>query len=292
MKYDQIVWLSSYPKSGNTWFRCFIDAYLMGAVDINNLVASVTDDGSQRALPGIADLDPSKMPVDVQSLTRPMALLRLVLAFELNKQETGLEVPLFVKTHNAHMIPNGNELLPKSLTKSVIHIVRDPRDVFVSFAKHMGLDYDKALEYFMDKYRHLQDARRPKLADFISSWSMHVASFANADSHNVKIFRYEDMKAHPVTVFSEMLRHAGIEPDQARVEKALDLVSLANLKKQEKEKGFKESSPFAKNKFFGDGKTGGWQDKLTPAQVHKLEKGCKLMMKRFNYEPTTSVRAA
>lgn len=286
MNYQQIVFLSSYPKSGNTWLRCFLDAYLMGDVDINNIIASVTDDAAQRALPGIADLDPSKFPVDVQSLTRPMALLRLVLAFELNRVETGLDVPLFVKTHNAHMIPNGIELLPQCLTKAVIHIVRDPRDVFVSYAKHMGLDNPKAMEYFFDKYRHLQDERRPKLADFISSWPMHVSSYANADSHNVACFRYEDMKSRPVETFSAILHHAGINPDKERVEKALEMVSLANLQKQEQEKGFKESSPFAKGKFFGEGKTGGWEEKLTQAQIYRIEKVCAPMMKRFDYKPT------
>jgi len=111
MDYKQIVWLSSYPKSGNTWIRCFVDAYLTGEVDINNLVGSVTDDGSQRCLPGDGS-DPSKYPIDVQILTRPMGLLRLVRQFELNKAEGGPDIPLFVKTHNAHLVTNGIELLP------------------------------------------------------------------------------------------------------------------------------------------------------------------------------------
>jgi len=291
MNYKQIVYLSSYPKSGNTWLRCFFDAYLTGEVDINNLVASVTDDGAQRALPGDGS-NPAEFPIDVQQLTRPMAMLRLVRQFEMNKAETGLDIPLFVKTHNAHMITNGIELLPQSLTKAVIHIVRDPRDVILSFAKHMGKDIDTAIELFFDKYRVLQDERRPKLCDFISSWPMHVASYANADTHNVRVFRYEDMKARPLDTFIKIVKHAGIEPDRARIEAALEIVSLANLQKQENEKGFGESSPFAKNKFFGAGATGGWQDKLTPMQIHKIEKGCNSMMKRFKYEFSTKRKVA
>jgi hypothetical protein len=283
MNYKQIVWLSSYPKSGNTWLRCFLDAYLMGEVDINNLIASVTDDGSQRALPGDGS-DPSTYPIDVQILTRPMALLRLVRQFELNKVETGLDIPLFVKTHNAHLVTNGIELLPMALTKSVIHLVRDPRDVIVSFAKHMGKDIDTALDLFFDKYRVLQDERRPKLADFISSWPNHEASFANADTHNVMIVKYEDMKAKPVETFGRMIKHSGMVPDLERVKKALDLVKLDRLRDQEQKAGFKESSPFAKDQFFGGGKTGGWVDVLTPAQAHRIETKCASMMKRHGYE--------
>lgn len=287
MDFRKIVWLSSYPKSGNTWLRCFFDAYLMGKVDINNLIGSVTDDGPQRALPGIGDLDPSKFPVDVQVLTRPMAMLRLVIAFNLNEQETGLRVPLFVKTHNAHLVANGIELLPASLTKATIHVVRDPRDVLVSFAKHMGAaDYDEAVEWFLDRLRHLQDARRPKMGDFISSWPLHVASFANADTHDVLVVRYEDMKARPEQVFAVLVEHAGLEPDPKRIAHALECVSLAELRKQESERGFKESSPYAKDKFFGDGATGGWRDKLEGRHVHRIEKACASMMKRYGYSST------
>lgn len=288
MNYKQIVWLSSYPKSGNTWVRCFLDAYLMGQVDINNLVSSVTDENAARALPGDGS-DPSKFPADIQILTRPMALLRLVRQFELNKQETGLQVPLFVKTHNAHMVTNGIELLPLALTKAVIHIVRDPRDVIVSFAKHMGKDMDEAIEIFFDKYRVLQDERKPKLMDFISSWPMHVQSYANADSHNVLLVKYEDMKENPVRSFSNILKHAGIEPDKKRIEHALDLVKLDKLRKQEQEKGFGESSPHAQNQFFGKGLTGGWRDILKPYQVHRIQKRCDSMMKRFGYDRLKAV---
>lgn len=282
MDYKQIVWLSSYPKSGNTWVRCFLDAYLTGEVDINKLVASVSDDSAARALPGDGS-DPSLFPIDVQMLCRPMGLLRLVRAFEANREETGSKVPLFVKTHNAHMIPNGIELLPHCLTKSVIYIVRDPRDVIISFAKHMGLEIDEAIDVFLQKYRVLADERISKMSDFISSWPLAVASYANSDSHNVKIFRYEDIKADPVQMFSKILIHAGIEPDINRVKQAVETVELDKLRKQQEKDGFREASPHNKE-FFGQGKTGGWKDILTPAQVLRIEKNCRTMMKRFNYK--------
>ena len=260
----------------------------MGQVNINSLVASVTDDGSQRASPGDGS-DPSTYPADVQVLTRPMAMLRLVRAFEENRIETGLQIPLFVKTHNAHMVTNGIELLPMALTKAVIHIVRDPRDVIISFAKHMGKDMDESIQIFFDKYRVLQDERKPKLMDFISSWPMHMQSYANSDTHNVMVVKYEDIKTNPTKEFSNILRHAGINPVAERVQKAVDLVTLDRLKQQEKENGFKESSPHAKDQFFGKGSTGGWKDILKPYQIHRIEKRCESMMKRFGYEKSKNM---
>ena len=278
MDYRQINWIASYPKSGNTWVRCFLDAYFINDVDLNQLVASCGDDNAARCLPGDGS-DPSKYPIDVQMLTRPMGMLRLVRQYNLNNPG----IPLFVKTHSANMVANGVELLPEPLTKSVIYIVRDPRDVIISFAKHMGVDIDKALEYFSDKYRTLYDDRKPKMADFITSWASNVRSYANADTHNVKVVRYEDMKSDPVKVFMDILSHAGVSPDKKRVQDAVDMVELDKLKALEEKTGFKESSPFRKDKFFGKGLTGGWKNELTPVQLNKLNKECGALMKRFGY---------
>ncbi len=276
MSYRKIVWLASYPKSGNTWVRLFLDAYFLGEIDINDIVCSVTDDRADRCQIGDGS-NISDLPVDIQHLTRPMGLLRLVRAFNKNKFS---EVPLFVKTHSAHMIANGIELLPEMLTQATICIVRDPRDVAPSFAKHMGVDVDTAIEYMQDKYRTLT-SDPTRVADFMSSWSRHTNSYLNADTHNVRVFSYEAMRQNPVQEFSEILRHSGIEPDEIRVKAALDMVDLGRLRKIEAKEGFRESSPNAKNAFFGEGKVGG--NKLTDRQRYRISKAFRRTMERLGY---------
>lgn len=277
MNYAQIVWLASYPKSGNTWIRCFLDAYYLGAVDLNEIVCSVADDISTRYAVGDGS-DIRTMPIDIQQLARPMAMLRLVRAFG---EDNSTGVPLFVKTHSANMVANGIELLPRSLTRSVIHIVRDPRDVFLSFRRHMGVDSKKALEYFFDKYRVLTDEREgaAKVHDLISSWYDHTRSFVSCGTHNIMTFRYEDMKAQPAKAFAMILKHAGVEPDMRRVEMALDAVKLSKLKAQEEKEGFKEASPHTR--FFGQGC--GWENELTDLEERRIRERCGSMMKRFGY---------
>lgn len=275
--YRQIVWLGSYPKSGNTWLRCFLDAYFLGEVDINQIITSLPDDIAGRCAVGDGS-NAAEFPIDIQMLTRPMGMLRLVREYNRN----GSPIPLFVKTHNTHVVANGVEMMPESLTKATVYIVRDPRDVVVSFAKHMGADMDTAIEWFLSKYRTLNDASGTKMHDFISSWPLAVQSFANADTHNVRIWRYEDMKANPVKCFGEMLEHSGVKVEPFKVAQAVEKVELSKLQQQEREKGFGESSKHAKNQFFGGGT--GWKDKLTPSQVLRIEKVCSSMMKRFNYQ--------
>lgn len=280
MDYQQIVWLASYPKSGNTWVRCFLDAYFLGEVDINELVLSVSDDSATRHLVG-DNSDPRLFPVQIQMLTRPMALLRMVRQYHEYKVAG---VPLFVKTHNAHMVANGIETLPDCLTKATVCLVRDPRDVVVSFSKHMGLSIDEGIDYFLDKYRVLEAHEANKMADFICSWPSHVLSYANADTHNVLMVRYEDLKVNPQKWFAAILSHAGIAPDLEKINRALALTELRQLQKQEKEKGFRESSPHAKDKFFGEGRVKGWKEKLNPKQLFRIEKGCASVIKRFYKE--------
>lgn len=280
MSLKQIVWLASYPKSGNTWVRLFLDAYYLGELDLNKLVTSVSDDNAARHTIG-SDWDPRDLPIDAQMLTRPMSLLRLVLAYNKDKLP-GL--PLFVKTHNAHMITNGIELLPECLTQATICIVRDPRDVVISFAKHMGESIDDAIGSLLDKYRVLEAKDSLKMADFLSSWPMSVDSYTGADSHNVMVIRYEDMRERPLESFRHILKHAGVEPDNDRIQKALDLCEISKLQKLEKENGFLESSPKNKDGFFsGGGRVRAWEDKLTHYQRRKIERACEKEMRQLGY---------
>jgi len=272
--YKQIIFIASYPKSGSTWLRCFLDAYFMNEVDINELLSTITDDfapaydiGDGQAI--------SDYNFEIQQFMRPMALFRLVKQY----LATDKNIPFYVKTHNANLLINGYELIPATLTKAVIFIVRDPKDVLPSFSKHMGVDMDKGLEWMQDKFRMLNGST--KATDFISSWKDHTNSWLNPSAQNVKYFRYEDMISDPIYTFSEMLKHSGVEPDRERVIKSLELVKLSKLKKQEKESGFSEHSKHAKGQFFG-----AKHKQINPKQSHTIEKVCGRIMKKLGYIDT------
>jgi hypothetical protein len=259
----------------------FIEAYMRGGdFDINELMCSLSDDTSTRYQVGDGS-DCRKFPVDIQQLTRPMALLRLVRVFEQSKPHT--DMPLFLKTHNANLIANGVTLLPEQLTLATIHIVRDPRDVVISFAKHMGRSIDIAIGFMEDKYRVLSiDLDRLKVVDLLSSWEFHTKSFVDGDLINCKTFRYEDMCADPASVFFDIMKHTGITPYMDKVRAALKAVELSKLRAREKKEGFIEASPKNKEGFFGRGGSY-WHEILTPGQQHRVEKFAGSYMKKFGY---------
>ncbi len=276
--YKQMNWIASFPKSGNTWVRALFNAYVLNRVDINEMVATVTDDREALHYPGDQS-DPHTYPVQIQQLCRPMACLRMVRVY-LKDRLPGL--PLLVKTHHPLMSANGIEMIPEALTRSVIYIARDPRDVLPSFAKHMGYDLDTAVEKMTDRYNTLKPAPS-RMAEFISSWGDNVRSYLDSRSHRVAFFKYEDLRERPTDTFAQMLDHVGMEVDEARVQRAVALTDLAELQKQEKEQGFVESSPHAKDQFFGQGLVGGWRDKIKPAHAFKIEKRFGSLMKRLGY---------
>ena len=145
-----------------------------------------------------------------------------------------------------------------------------------------GKTLDEALEMMSDQYQMLKPDET-KMSDFISSWYLHTKSFLNDTDHKVLLIRYEEMRENPVDTFSRMLKHAGVDPVEEKVKAALELVDIEKLRDQESKNGFGEASPHADGKFFGPGKVGGWRGKLTPKQIHTIEKRFGGLMKRLGY---------
>jgi len=247
---------------------------------MNSMVCSISDNIATRYGAGVGE-DITALPVDIQMLMRGVGLFRLIKLFDQEKPHK--DFPLVVKTHNANLIPNGVTMLPEQVTKATIHIVRDPRDVVISFAKHLGSDIDKTIEFMSDDLRVLNSTGDFKMNDFISSWKMHTKSFVEGDLINSKTFLYEDMTVRPVDTFSEMLTHMGIKPDKERVEQALKAVEISKLRAREKTDGFIEASKKNDQQFFGRGGSH-WQDILKPYQVHRIEKMAGHYMQQFGYK--------
>jgi hypothetical protein len=116
------------------------------------------------------------------------------------------------------------------------------------------------------------------------SWSVNVANWTDQKLPlPVHVMRYEDMVEKPFETFSAVVRHtgSGIADDQIR--KAIELTSFENLKKQEEEKGLGMKPIMATDSFFRKGKSGGWRETLTKAQVDRIVAAHEAQMRRFGY---------
>jgi len=275
-----IVWLASYPKSGNTWLRVFLYQYtriMAGAPrdpdELNHLDRS---SGYEAKLYGLFTQLLEK-PLETASLEEVMSVRALVQLTAAERYD-GL---LLLKTHNLLGEIKGMPTVNLAVSAGAVYIVRDPRDVAPSLALHLGCNIDQAI-VAMRTRAFATDNQKETAFEIWSTWSEHVGSWTAAPNPAILVVRYEDLLAKPTETFTSILRHLGQRGDEATIAEAIELSSFDKLKRQEEKGGFRERSARA-DRFFVSGKAGGWRDKLTGTQANRIMLDHREMMARFGY---------
>lgn len=261
-----INWLASYPKSGNTWARLLWTAYRTnGLVDINGELT--LGDLNATAYQSACVLPLDRYSPASLGLVRYAAMLNLMAMHADQK-------PLVVKTHYANAERDGVRFIPPRLSGRSVYIVRDPRDVAPSLARHLGKTLDEAVEFMRrpSAFITTDDGR----GHILSTWSNHVRSWG-AGEPEVTLIRYEDMKRDPHDALSRMLLTFNVDPCPDRVAMAVEACALEKLKAQEKEQGFTEASDKA-GSFFG-----ATTEKLNESQRREIENDHGEMMEALGY---------
>lgn len=274
-----IVWLASYPKSGNTWFRIFLTNLLRDGdtpASINEL--EKTPIASARCIfDQHIGFESSDLTADEIDRLRPELYCYLA---------ADQEEPLFMKIHDAYTHGTENlPLIPASATGGALYFIRNPLDVAVSFAHHNGSDYDTAIANMADdtftfcgKPKRLHRQLRQKLL----TWSGHVMSWIDKAPFPVCLLRYEDMKARPLETFSRAVRFAGLAHSEEQIMKALAFSRFEVVRQQEESEGFQEKCAASK-RFFRKGEIGSWREELSEAQVKQIVNDHREVMQRFGY---------
>ena len=240
-----IIWLASYPKSGNTWTRIFLTNYLRDEADENNL--NDLEGGPIASSRQIFDL-----AVGVEAsclLPSEVEILRPAVYRVLARDHHRL---LFIKTHDAWThTPSGEPLFPADVTRGVVYIVRNPLDVAVSAAHHFGRPLAETVAQLCDETHTLSSsALASQLPQRVRSWSGHVCSWLDESKLPVLIMRYEDMLAEPHAAFGDLVRFAGLIYDTQRLDEAIAASSFESLQQKEQAKGFRRTSAARIGAFF------------------------------------------
>jgi aryl sulfotransferase len=274
-----IVWLASYPKSGNTWARAFLTAYLGNTgspPDINDLAGGPIA-SARRTFDNLVGIEASDLTADEVARCRP-DVYRLMAA-----EGDG---PVVVKVHDAYGVTDtGQPLFPADATSVVLYLLRNPLDVAVSFAHHSGVPVSQAVSRLCRDdfaFSSRADGLPQQLAQQLRSWSGHVRSWVDESGLPLLVVRYEDMIASPVGAFTSMVEAAGLDVDAARIDAAIQLSRFDLLRTQEQAVGFKERSPRAKI-FFRQGRAGDWRTALTEADARAIIEAHGEVMRRFGY---------
>jgi len=190
---------------------------------------------------------------------------------------------VFVKTHSYMGESHGVPLITMECTAGSIYILRNPLDVVLSYADHVGVPVDDATLALAFE-GGLSKATETNIIEFPNSWSTHVKSWTQTPHPGLHVVRYEDMLDKPVKTFGKVAKFLGLKPSKDRLLKAIRFSSFKELSRQEKESGFFERSHHAKS-FFRAGKKNQWRGKLSEDQVHRIVDYHREQMQRFGYVP-------
>lgn len=273
-----LLWIASYPKSGNTWVRAFIENYLRNRqkpVDINTLFEiSQAEAKAFRYAPYVADGDTTALSAEEICSLRPLVQA------DMARQAQGT---IFVKTHNFLGEFGGYPLHNPSVTSGAIYIVRNPLDVVISLASYFDFSLDEAIDYMAEEATGTANETE-NVPQIITSWSLNVQSWTQESKKEVLVLRYEDMLDNPLKVFKKVVSFLGQPRDPNRLKKAIRFSSFDQLKTQEKQSGFIEKHENA-NTFFRQGCKNQWREKLTDEQIRRVIAANKEQMARFKYLP-------
>ena len=262
MNDQRIIWLASFPKSGNTWMRTFLEAYFEGKgkrVDINTLNRFSRGDIQQYIFDRAAGRPFEAKTVEEWLEMRPKALKFLV------DSKPGFH---FVKTHCLPRRYKGHyDLIPPELTAAAIYIMRNPFDVAPSYARHLGTDIDGSIERMT--YAKNTHATPTGLLEVVGRWDDHVKSWTTPRGLTRHVMRYEEMVGEPEKTFRALLDFLRVPREDGRLRRALRQTSFERLSRQERAAGFRER-PEGMEQFFARGRAGGWRETLTPEQVARL----------------------
>lgn len=270
-----LVWLASYPKSGNTWLRIFLTNYLadrQAPVAINDIPRLAFGDSNidlyrKAAGPFVNYAD------DRAFMAARQALLSAIAG-------NGADVN-FLKTHATRAGRLGRDLIPPALSRAAVYIMRNPLDVALSFARHYALEIEDAVEAMGDP-RHRIPANAHSVPQMPGSWSDHVKSWTRKGGFPVHVVRYEDLHADPAAHFGAMLRSLGVTPDADRVDRAIRFSSFDELSRQEEASGFIEK-PETAERFFARGLTGQWRADLPGELADRIRRDHGDLMRRHGY---------
>jgi hypothetical protein len=213
-----VIWIASYPRSGNTWFRFLLANYFFGdAADwyhqekltyaLHHVLAQNKEKSADEAFEVLA----------ARAEARPNA--------------HGLTNELMLKTHMA-CTPDHPFI---GRTTCAVYLIRDPRDVLLSSYNYRRMleqiEPISEAEYARRFVTHAGDPGWKKIG--YASWEENARSWAEQDRFPVQVIRYEDLKADTVAHLGEFVEFAGWPRDEARLRSAVEAATMERLRSLE-----------------------------------------------------------
>ena len=269
-----IIWIASYPKSGNTWVRSFL----------NSLFFSEDGNASLHIKIGQYPLK-SHFKKYINDFSNINEIGKY---WEVSQNLINTDRKFkFLKTHHVLCNINGNNFATIKNTLGVIYVVRDPRNVVTSVLnQYLKKNYTEAMNFMFDKnhcidvesHSHKNLSNKEIMYTLISTWNNHYNSWKSFPK-NYFLIKYENLIENPEKEFFKLSKYLSkilnVKLDEEKIKIAIKSNSFENLKKLEETSGFFEAVKNEKtgktNKFFNLGPKNKWQNLLDDETRNEIE---------------------
>ena len=280
-----IIWIASYPKSGNTWLRALLASYYF------------TNDGSfSLSLLDKIDAFPSdkffKEYNDQFSKVEDTSKYWLKEQEKINKKNK----ITFLKTHSAICKINGNSFTNKENSIGAIYIVRDPRNVITSISNHYQISIEDAFQFMKDEKRGIINKKDGRYLGFqaLWSWSINQKTWVENNLFPVLVIKYEDLLKETYNTFRKVIEfinkisNSSKTFNKSKGKNSVKNTSFEKLQRMENDHGFAEAmnkkGTNKKIKFFNLGQKNNYKNLLSQDLIIKMNEFYKEELIKFNYE--------
>ena len=261
-----IIWIASYPKSGNTWVRAVLTSMLY------------SDDGNFN-FKNLGKINQYPLKKHFKYFTKKFEKQDEIMKYWIASQERlNLDKKVkFLKTHNANCKLAGYPFTNKDNTLATIYIVRDPRNIITSMCNHFTMTYEESRDFMFDTASTILDVETT--STILGSWSDHYNSWVK-NNDNLLVIKYEDLISNTRKEFDKILnfikKYKNFEINENKITNAIKSTSFENLQKLEQTTSFMEAPKNKKSeekvKFFNLGKKNKWEKLLDSKLKIEIEK--------------------
>ena len=283
----KIIWIASYPKSGNTWLRSIIASLIYTAKGKFNFnLLKLIEQFDKKNKYDLLKKNNFKYS-DIKAELYIKDIAKIWIEAQKKIINTSSLNPLYniFKTHSANIAIDSNNFTSSEVTNGAIYIVRDPREIVISFAKHRGANIDETIEFMSDPTSYFPPTALNEIV-FLSNWKINYESWQKSN-FPLLLIKYEDLilnsqkEINKIENFLKKKLMIKIDNVNEKTDNIIESTNIENLKNEEKKFGFDEASP--NSNFFRMGKINNWKNLLNNKQISKIENTFKKTMINLDY---------
>ena len=278
-----IIWLASYPKSGNTWVRSMVSSLLYSNDgDFNfELMLKVSQFPEKKYFKNFVknfnNFDEIK-----RNWTSAQDIINL---------DNQIKI---LKTHQGNYTVGKDNFTNTQNTLATIYIVRDPRTLISSISNHYTLPIDSVCDFLttpqiIGNTKKWED-KETGMQCLLGKWNDHYRSWTR-NKNNLLLIKYEDLIQNPenelLKIINFLKKYLDIKTNDKKNKKILETTTFKNLKEMEQKGLFKENvfnkKDDSKVNFFHLGPANNWKDSLNENVKNKIEKNFYNEMKELDY---------